>query len=178
VTPVIQTVNPVAPPNGDGPTIQSVKRFGVHMHPTVLVVNFNDPLDPVSAVNLSNYRITGPGGHLVRVKSAVFDAATNSVTLHPVHRINFHHTYRFEVIGTGPNGVRNTEGLLLDGTDSGTPASDYKGTITWRNAVLTEAQTAKYEHPKVAKPTGPLAHSFATSSKAKTVSVRSATRRD
>ena len=73
-SPLLQTVNPVAPPTGDGPTIESVKRFGVHMHPTVLVISFNDPLDPISAVNLSNYRITNPAGHLVRIKSAVFDA--------------------------------------------------------------------------------------------------------
>ena len=71
------------------------------MHPTVLVVSFNDPLDPISAVNLSNYRITNPAGHPVRIRSAVFDAATNTVTLRPADRINLHHTYRFEVIGTG-----------------------------------------------------------------------------
>ena len=141
---LVQTVNPAAPPNGDGPTIESVKRFGVHMHPTVLVISFNDPLDPVSAVNLTNYRVTNPAGQLVRIKSAVFDAQSNTVTLHPAYRINLHHTYRFEIIGTGASGVRNTEGLLLDGAGNGTPSSNYSGTLTWRNAVLTPAQIAKY----------------------------------
>src|SRR5262249_14711026 len=56
-SPLLQTVNPLPPPSGDGPTVHSVKRFGVHMHPTVLVISFNDPLDPISAVNLNNYRI-------------------------------------------------------------------------------------------------------------------------
>jgi hypothetical protein len=169
---LLQTVNPSAPPNGDGPTIESVKRYGVHMHPTVLVVSFNDPLERVSAVNLNNYRITDPAGRSVRIKSAVFDAGTNTVTLRPAHRINLHHTYHFEVIGTGPDGVRNTEGILLDGADNGEPASNYAGTLTWRNAVLTPAQIAKYAHPKVSKPGGPLSHRAATSATARPLGPR------
>jgi hypothetical protein len=133
------------------------------MHQTVLVVSFNDPLDPISAVNLSNYRITNPAGHLVRIKSAVFDAQSNTVTLRPAHRINLHHTYGFEVIGTGVSGVRNTEGVLLDGAGNGTPASNYSGTLTWRNAVLTSAQIAKYAHPKPSTPAGPLSYRSARS---------------
>jgi hypothetical protein len=133
------------------------------MHPTVIVISFNDPLDPISAVNLSNYRITNPTGQRVRIKSAVFDAATNSVNLHPAQRINLHHTYLFEVIGTGASAVRNTEGTLLDGAGNGTPSSNYSGTLTWRNAVLSPTQVAKYARPKLWTPAGPLSHRFAKS---------------
>jgi hypothetical protein len=142
--PLIETVNAVALPGGDGPTIDSVQRFGIHMQPTVVVVTFNDPLDPTSAVNRSNYRITDPSGHRVGIESAVFDAATNSVTLRTANRINLHHTYDFTVIGTGQNGVRNTHGVLLDGADTGSPGNNYTGTLTWRNVVLTPAEIARY----------------------------------
>jgi hypothetical protein len=153
-------VEAVVAPGADGPKIESVLRYGIHMEPTVLVVSFNEALDPGSAVNVSNYRITNPHGRLVRIKSAVFDAETNTVTLRPAHRINLHHTYHFTVIGTGPYGVSNMQGQLLDGADTGTADSNYVGTLTWRNVVLTPAQVAKCVHLSNAKPAGALNHRF------------------
>ena len=107
---MVQTVQVVAPPPGDGPTVRSVKRFGIHMQPTVLVVSFNEALDPASAANLNNYKITDPSGRSVRISSAVFDAATNTLTLRPAKRINLHHTYQLELVGTGTDGIRSTKG--------------------------------------------------------------------
>jgi hypothetical protein len=159
-SPLVQTVKAVAPQGGDGPTVISVKRFGIHMQQTVLVLSFNDGLDPTSAVNLSNYRVIDPAGRSVRIRSAVFDASTNTVTLLPADRINLHHTYRLTVVGTGSSGVRNAEGVLLDGADTGTPGSDYNGTLNWRNVVLTPAEIEKYVHPAQAKPAGALNHRF------------------
>jgi Bacterial Ig-like domain (group 3) len=159
-SPLVQTVNPLETPGVDGPTVAFVQRFGIHMEPTFLVVHFLDALDPTSAVNLKNYRITDPSGKPVRIKSAVFDAATNSVTLRPAERINLHHTYHFTVIGTGSGGVRNTQGVLLDGVDTGSPGSNYKGTLNWRNVVLPPALSRKYADSKQSKPAGALNHSF------------------
>jgi hypothetical protein len=160
VRPLVQTVKALALPGVDGPTIESVQRFGIHMQPTVLVVHFYDALDPTSAVNLSNYRITDPSGAPVRIKSAVFDAATNSVTLRPADRINLHHDYHFTVIGTGPGGVRNMQGTPLDGAETGSSGNNYTGTLTWRNVVLTPAEIKKYIHPTRSKPAGALNHRY------------------
>jgi hypothetical protein len=159
-SPLSQTVNAVVLPGVDGPTIDAVKRYGIHMQPTVVVVTFNDPLDAKSAVNPGSYKITDPSGRAVGIKSAVFDAKTNSVTLRTAERINLHHTYRFTVIGTGQSGVRNTEGALLDGANTGHARSNYNGTLTWRNVVLTPAEIAKYVHPTRVKPAGALSHQF------------------
>ncbi len=142
-SPLAETVNAAAVRGVDGPKIIAVQRFGVHMHPTVLMLTFDQALDPTSAVNLSNYRITDPAGKRVKIASAVFNASANTVTLRPAERINLHHTYQLTVIGTGPSGVTSTLGLLLDGTDSGTADSDYHGMLTWRNVVLTPAQLEK-----------------------------------
>jgi hypothetical protein len=157
---LIQTVKAVPPRGGDGPTVESVKRFGIHMQPTTLVVSFNEPLDPTSAVSLSNYKITDPAGRSVGISSAAFDAETNTVTLRPKERINLHHTYHFTVIGTGPGGVRNTKGLLLDETNSGTPDGNYTCTLNWRNVVLTPAEIKKYGQPGQAGPAGALNYRF------------------
>ena len=137
------------------------------MQPTVLVVSFNEALDPVSAVNLNNYRITDPAGRSVRIRSAVFDAATNTVTLRPADRINLHHTYHLTLVGTGPGGIRNTQGELLDGANTGSADSDYTGTLTWRNVVLTPAEVTKYNHPSQAKPAGALNHHFHASNRSR-----------
>jgi hypothetical protein len=159
-SPLVQTVEAVTNPADDGPTVVNVKRFGIHMQPTELVLSFNDGLDPTSAQNLSNYKIVGPAGHAVRIGSAVFDDATNTVTLHPTRRINLHHTYRLTVIGTGPHGVTNTEGIPLDGADTGNPGSDYTGTLTWRNIVWAPGELDKNGHPKPYRPGGALNHTF------------------
>jgi hypothetical protein len=159
-SPVVQTITADAAPGTDGPKIESVKRYDIHMQPTVVVLNFNEPLDPTSAVNLSNYRITDPHGRLVHIKSAVFDAETNTVTLRPGERINLHHRYHLTVIGTGPSGVRNTQGQLLDGSDSGHADSNYAGTLTWRNVVLAPAEFKKYGHRPPSSPAGALNFRF------------------
>ena len=82
------------------------------------------------------------------------------MTLRPADRINLHHTYQLTLIGTGPDGIRNTQGELLDGADTGSADSNYTGTLTWRNVVLTPAEIKKYIDPILAKPAGALNHHF------------------
>ena len=153
-SPLVEMVNPVASPAGDGPRVESVKRFGIHMQPTVLAVSFSQALDQASAVNLRNYRIIGPAGRSVRIRSAVLDAATNTVTLRPAHRINLHHTYQLTLVGIGATGIQNTQGELLDGADTGSADSNYTGSLTWRNVVFTPAEIKKYIDPLLGKPAG------------------------
>jgi hypothetical protein len=157
---LVQTVGAVTPPGADGPKVELVQRFGVHMQATSLVLTFDEALDPASAVSLKNYRLVDPNGSPVRISSAVLDAKTNSVTLRPAERINLHRKYHLTVIGTGPGGVKSAQGLLLDGTDAGTPDSNYNCSLTWRNVVLTPAELKKYIHPGQAKPAGALTHPF------------------
>jgi hypothetical protein len=64
------------------------------------------------------------------------------------------------VIGTGPDGVRNTRGIHLDETSTGTPDGNYTCTVNWRNVVLTPAQVKKDPHPGQATPAGALTYRF------------------
>src|SRR5262249_29313579 len=123
-------------------------------------VSFNEPLNPSSAVSLSNYNITGPTGRSDPIRSAVLNTEANTVTLRPKLRINLHHTYHLTVIGTGPDGVRNTSGIHLDETSTGTPDGNSTCTVNWRNVVLTPAQVKKYLRPGQATPAGALTDRF------------------
>jgi hypothetical protein len=125
----------VPAPAVDGPQVVSVKRYGVHAKRTTLVVSFNEALDLASAVNLNNYSLTGPGHHRDRIKSAAFNAVSDTVTLRTAHQLSLHRKYQLTLIGTGPGGIRNPQGALLDGAKTGVSASNYTTTLTRRNAV-------------------------------------------
>ena len=63
------------------PSIGGVQRFGVHMQPVQVVLTVTQQMDPASTENLHDYQLIGPGGRRVPISSAVYDAATQSVTL-------------------------------------------------------------------------------------------------
>jgi hypothetical protein len=145
LSPIVQVVSV---PEGGGPTVTSVQRFGIHMDQTVLVLSFKDGLDRTSATNLNNYQITNAAGQTVGIQSAVFDAGSNTVTLRPTTRLNFHHQFHLTVIGTGPSGVRNMHGVLLDGANNGTPGTNYTCTLTRQNLVWTPFEIQQAHHPR------------------------------
>ena len=132
-------VNPVVTPpmtdTTDGPRIVAVHRFGIHAMPTTVVIAFDKPLGPASA-NVTNYRITGPGGVKVAVRSAAYNASAHTVTLRMSKRISIHHPYKLVISGTGPDGLTDAAARLLDGQRTGHPGSDYATTLTWRNLIL------------------------------------------
>ncbi len=119
----------------NGPQVTGVERFGYHMMPTTLVLTFDEALDATTADNSRNYQIIGPGGRTIRVKSAVYDQTTQTVTLRPSQRINIHDKYTLVVDGKSVGGISNTEGQLLD-SNAGGPGSDFRTSLTWRNLVL------------------------------------------
>ena len=79
----------------------------------------------------ANYVVVGPRGHVVPVDSAVYDATTYTVTLHPHERLQLRAKYVLTINGTAPSGVASDAGALLDGTDSGSPGSDFVATAFW-----------------------------------------------
>jgi uncharacterized membrane protein len=124
---------------GDGPTVTNVQRFGFHAMPTSLVLTFSTTLDPARAQDVSNYQIVnrgGPGrggnriGKRIAVSSAIYDPTTLTVTLYPAEQLDVHNFYRLTVIGTAPNGLTDTTGLLLDGAGTGKPGSDFVTVIS------------------------------------------------
>jgi uncharacterized repeat protein (TIGR01451 family) len=135
----------------DGPRIRSLERFGFHRAHTTLVLGFDSALDQARAQDVTNYRIVGQGpdrkfgtrdDFVIPVASAVYDAATNQVTLSPRDRLNIHRPYRLIVNGVGPTGLSNALGGLLDGRAQGRPGSDYQTTITRADLVVPKKSHA------------------------------------
>ena len=114
----------------------TVQRFGFHMMPTRLVLTFDRALDATAADNLSNYRIKTMSGGRIKLKSAVYDDQTHTVTLRPVNRMNLHRKYSIVIVGSQPTGVEDVAGNMLDGTRSGTSGTDYHGLIIDKDLVI------------------------------------------
>ena len=140
ITPADQFTYVAAPP-----TVTSVLRFGYHMQPTSLVIQFDGPLDAASAQNVNDYVIVGPGGRHIAVASAIYDPNTMTVTLSPVTRLNVHDTYHLTVRGTGSDPIEDRAGNAIDGTGDGDPGSDYKTDLTAANLVIVG------NHPRARK---------------------------
>jgi hypothetical protein len=121
-----------------------VRRFGIHAQPTTLVLTFDKPLEPTLAQDSANYRIVelGGSGRPIGIKAAVYDSATQTVTLSPVHHLNLHDRFRLTVVGTGANGLTDTSGDLLDGRGDGDRGSDFITIVTAKNLVLTTTDPA------------------------------------
>jgi hypothetical protein len=129
--------------SADGPTVTNLQRFGFHSQPTMLVLTFNQPLDPTRAQNTANYTVTGPSGSSIAVTSAVYSSANNTVTLSFNQLLNVHQTYTLTVNGMAPNGVTGTNGLLLDGANTGHPGSNYVKTFGMEILAGTAAEVAE-----------------------------------
>jgi hypothetical protein len=89
------------------PSVGGIGRVGIHHQRTQLIVTFDGTVDPTKAENPRNYYVKTPSGETVRVKSATYNPATNSVTLVPARRLNVHHHYRLVITlpcpGNQPN---------------------------------------------------------------------------
>jgi hypothetical protein len=79
------------------PTPGTLVRYGVHHQQTQLVLSFVGPVNPALVNNPADYVVTTANGKQVRIVSATFDPATNSVTLIPAKKLNVHNRYDLSV---------------------------------------------------------------------------------
>ncbi len=123
-----------AAPAAPAPSVMTIERFGVHMQPTAVVLTFSSALDATRATNVHNYQFVTMGGrgkfgnlvgHVTRVRSAVYNPATLTVTLFPAQRLNIHNMYRLTVNGATPAGLRGSNGMPLAGRGNGVTAVNY-----------------------------------------------------
>ncbi len=135
LAPLTETVDSTA---NVAPEITRVERYGYHMHPTFLVLFFNEALNPERAQDAGNYWISGPSGQHIGIGSAFYNPTTQTVTLSPDKLIDFHHDYRLTVNGKGTGGVGDRDEILLDGIGNGEPGSNYVTTLNWRNLIFTQ----------------------------------------
>jgi uncharacterized repeat protein (TIGR01451 family) len=126
----VVTTTVIPPVDTIGPTVVALKRFGFHVRPTRLVLTFSEALDPARATNLAAYRLTGPRGRVIRIRSATYNAVARAVTLRPTRLLNLHHTFHVVVNGTSARRLADLAGNALDGDGDGRPGGDFTGRIT------------------------------------------------
>ena len=80
-----------------------------------------------------------PGGSarsdMLRITKAVYDATSDTVTLHLGRRINFHRRFKLTVYGAAPTGLANAQGLHLNSKAGSNSGSNYVTTVDRRNLV-------------------------------------------
>ncbi|WP_165070285.1 beta strand repeat-containing protein [Paludisphaera rhizosphaerae] len=116
-----------------GPKVVGLSRYGVHAAATTLALTFDSALDPTSAARAANYRIYDSAGRLISVSHAVYDSASNVVTIYPSQRLNLHRSYRLVVDAQSPNGVAGVTGVALDGSGQGVPGTDFVARLDYRS---------------------------------------------
>jgi IPT/TIG domain len=129
----------------DGPKVTNVVRYGYHAQPTYFVIDFNMPLDRASAQLVSNYsvvawKIVGLIGQTFPVKSATYNAKSDTVTLAFPRRLLLRKNYTLTINGTTASGVKNINGALLDGANTGQPGSNSVTTISQYNLAGSASQ--------------------------------------
>jgi hypothetical protein len=124
--------------------VMSVHRMGFHSQPTMLVLSLGETVDPGSAQNLHNYRLVALAGshRTIRIKSAIYDAATQTVILRPVHRLNLHNLFRLTVEGPGTSGMTGASDPSPDSPTEGDPPSSFETVISAADLVLTTKNPA------------------------------------
>jgi hypothetical protein len=110
-----------------------VKKKVKHHRITEILIGFSGALNAAEAQELSNYRLVRSGRHgsftaknarVLKLKSAMYDAAGDLVTLIPRKRLLVRKTYQLVVEGQPPSGLQDSLGRYIDGGHKGTAGSN------------------------------------------------------
>ncbi|WP_406696292.1 hypothetical protein V5E97_35405 [Singulisphaera sp. Ch08] len=136
--------------------VEGFRRSGIHRQPTRLVLTFNQPLQPATAVDVSNYRLVGLGrdrrfgtrnDRHIAMRSVKLDPTGRVVTLTPIVRLPIRLRFQLTVAGAESVGLTSTSGRLLDGDSDGRPGGSFitrfGGWVRWlpgwmRTQLITE----------------------------------------
>ncbi len=118
-------------PNFTPPEVSSLTWTGTSRSITSLAVGFSQPLDPKYAMLQGDYQLVAPGlGNIViPLTPQSYNSSSFSVTLVPSIALPSGQYYYIQIVGTGPNAIRDIAGNLLDGAGSGQPGSNYEASF-------------------------------------------------
>jgi len=100
---------------------------------TQIVIDFSGPLNASQAVQRCHYRLAFPGSNgsytarnarVVLLKKPVYDATDYTVTLTPGRPFALTRKAELVINGNPPNGLRDSQGNLIDGNDDGHPGGN------------------------------------------------------
>ena len=134
---------------------------------TEIVVDFSGPVNAAQADNVATYRLATANGKgsftaknspVVKLRSAVFNPANDTVTLIPKKAFALTKPVELTINGTAPSGLQDSSGRLIDGDDNGTAGSNAVAVIRRTGVTLnTVSPTAALASRVVANPMPPTA---------------------
>jgi uncharacterized repeat protein (TIGR01451 family) len=118
-------------PNTTPTRVSSLSWAGTSKSITSLTVGFTEPLDPKYAMLASDYQLVAPGlGNMViPLTPESYSNSNFSVVLAPSVALPSGQYYYIQVVGSGPSGIRDISGDLLDGAGNGQPGSNYQASF-------------------------------------------------
>jgi autotransporter-associated beta strand protein len=122
------------------PKVIHFQRISGHTQRPRFVLTFDEPMAPMLAQTPSNYvfrpvvrsRPLRAPRQAIRVRSAVYNLAQQTVTLITAKPIKLAKVYQLTVNGGAPNGLTNVSGVPLDGKGDGSPGSSFIVSFTGR----------------------------------------------
>ncbi len=123
---------------------------------TEILVTFSGAVNATEADNTATYRLATPGkggsytaknAAVIKLKAAVYTGAEDTVTLTPAKPFALTKQVQLLVYGTGPTGLKDTYGRLIDGDDNGVAGSN-------ATAILSKAG-ATIDALALSRPSGP-----------------------
>lgn len=125
---------------------------------TEILVTFSGAVNAAEADSISTYRLATPGkkgsytsknAGIIKLKSAVYNGSSDTVALTPKAPFTLTKPVQLLVYGTGPSGLQDAEGRLIDGDDNGSPGSNAVAIISKKSVTIeavplvrTSGQTA------------------------------------
>ena len=150
-TQTITVVNTPPPPPPSLVTVTSIKDVTNKKHQvTEILVTFSDAVNAAEADNLATYRLatagkkgsfTAKNAKVIKLKSASYDAADNTVALTPKKAFALTKAVQLEVDGLPPSGLQDSIGRYIDGGHNGTAGGNAVAIIS-RGGVAIDAKVS------------------------------------
>ena len=116
------------------PTVVGLQSLVVPDQSTALILSFSEPMDAARAGGPANYHLIWAGkdhrlgtgdDRVTPIRSARYEAASQSVKLRLMHRQPPHRTLWLTITDASPGGLTNASGTPLSGVGTGGPDSDH-----------------------------------------------------
>ena len=113
---------------------------------TEILVTFGGPVDATEADEIAIYHLAKPGKRgsftaknagRINLVSAVYNAATDTVTLTPKKPFSLSKSVQLTVKGTTPGGLQDSFGRLIDGADNGEPGTSAVAVLRRKGVVFS-----------------------------------------
>ena len=126
-----------------------------------IVVNLSGPVNAAQADDVATYRLatanvkgsfTARGSRVIKLRSAVFNPANDTVILIPAKAFALTRPVELTIDGTSPSGLQDTSGRLIDGVDDGTAGGNAVAVIRRNGVTLNPDDPATTRVSRAVRP--------------------------